>query len=76
MKEHTIKLHDSQKDSAMRIFSNGVVIATSDIKRILSLAPGRALFTGLGTRITLGMAVKKRRFCMRKFNQIRRGFIV
>ena len=76
MKEHTIKLDGPTKISVMQIYSIGVLQASNDIRRILSLKPGRALFTWVyNIKMTLSMAVNRRRFCMKKFNQARRGFI-
>ena len=65
---------DSHRLTLMSINANAISGASDDIRRILFFSSVRALFTIYGKRITLRMAVRKRRQNMQLFSQLRRGF--
>jgi hypothetical protein len=69
-----IKLNETQKSEVLRIFGRGAFESTLHIRKILST--GRNLFTRAGTEVTLKMARKRRKHCMKICNQASRGFVV
>lgn len=69
-----IKLNENQKAQAIRVFSTGVTIASRHIHKIKNLPFGYRFYYN-GLFITLKMAVKKRKHCMRVCNLALRGII-
>lgn len=69
-----ISLNDTQIAKTVAIFAHGARQANSDMRRILS--SGHTLLTLVGTEVTLGMAVRRRRRCISKVKQALRGFIL
>ncbi len=67
-----IKLNKPHQVSVVRIYSRAVRDATNHVRLILS---GVNLYTGCGTKITLKMASKRRKRCIKLVNLALKGFV-